>query len=136
MWEGMPFSFGADGCPGVVLPWHALSSESMNAPCTTSIRITESLDDVKACLAVLGYVISSAAKYGVDADLLSRGAGFGYIGSTIVSLIYASFTFIFFALEAAIMVPTMKAVGMAAVDKAFVMDCRRVGRLFSSPTTA
>ncbi len=44
-----------------------------------------------------------AAKYGVDADLLSRGAGFGYIGSTIASLIYASFTFIFFALEAAIM---------------------------------
>jgi signal transduction histidine kinase/CheY-like chemotaxis protein/purine-cytosine permease-like protein len=44
-----------------------------------------------------------AAKYGVDIDLLSRGAGFGYIGSTIVSLIYASFTFIFFALEAAIM---------------------------------
>ncbi|MGJ8693681.1 MAG: ATP-binding protein [Thalassotalea sp.] len=44
-----------------------------------------------------------AAKYGVDIDLLSRGAGFGYIGSTIASLIYASFTFIFFALEAAIM---------------------------------
>lgn len=44
-----------------------------------------------------------AAKYGVDVDLLSRGAGFGYIGSTIASLIYASFTFIFFALEAAIM---------------------------------
>ena len=44
-----------------------------------------------------------AAKYGVDMDLLTRGAGFGYIGSTITSLIYASFTFIFFALEAAIM---------------------------------
>ncbi|GLR71655.1 ATP-binding protein [Agaribacter marinus] len=44
-----------------------------------------------------------AAKNGVDIDLLSRGAGFGYIGSTIASLIYASFTFIFFALEAAIM---------------------------------
>ncbi|ALO44466.1 hybrid sensor histidine kinase/response regulator [Pseudoalteromonas phenolica] len=44
-----------------------------------------------------------AAKYGVDIDLLSRGAGFGYIGSTIASLIYASFTFIFFALEASIM---------------------------------
>lgn len=44
-----------------------------------------------------------AAKYGVDIDLLSRGAGFGYIGSTITSLVYASFTFIFFALEAAIM---------------------------------
>ena len=44
-----------------------------------------------------------AAKYGVDMDLLTRGAGFGYIGSTFTSLIYASFTFIFFALEAAVM---------------------------------
>ena len=44
-----------------------------------------------------------AAKYGVDIDLLTRGAGFGYIGSTITSLIYASFTFIFFAIEAAIL---------------------------------
>ncbi len=44
-----------------------------------------------------------AARYGVDVDLLTRGAGFGYIGSTLTSLIYASFTFIFFALEAAIM---------------------------------
>ena len=44
-----------------------------------------------------------AAKYGIDIDLLTRGAGFGYIGSTITSLIYASFTFIFFAIEAVIM---------------------------------
>jgi signal transduction histidine kinase/purine-cytosine permease-like protein len=44
-----------------------------------------------------------AARYGLDMDLLTRGAGFGYLGSTITSLIYASFTFIFFALEAAVM---------------------------------
>jgi hypothetical protein len=44
-----------------------------------------------------------AGTYGVDIDLLTRGAGFGYIGSTITSLIYASFTFLFFAIEAAIM---------------------------------
>ncbi|MCM8566761.1 ATP-binding protein [Thauera linaloolentis] len=44
-----------------------------------------------------------AARDAVDMDLLTRGAGFGYIGSTITSLIYASFTFIFFAIEAAIM---------------------------------
>ncbi|AOU97356.1 hybrid sensor histidine kinase/response regulator [Acidihalobacter yilgarnensis] len=44
-----------------------------------------------------------AAKYNLDMDLLTRGAGFGYIGSTITSLIYASFTFIFFAIEATIM---------------------------------
>ncbi len=53
---------------------------------------------------VIGTPISYyAARYGVDMDLLTRGAGFGYIGSTLTSLIYASFTFIFFALEAAIM---------------------------------
>ncbi|WP_158971496.1 ATP-binding protein [Paraglaciecola sp. L3A3] len=63
-----------------------------------------------AILAVIGVIFLTglpicyyAAKYGVDIDLLSRGSGFGYIGSTIASLIYASFTFIFFALEAAIM---------------------------------
>lgn len=44
-----------------------------------------------------------AAREGVDIDLLTRGAGFGYIGSTVTSLIYASFTFIFFAIEAVIM---------------------------------
>jgi len=44
-----------------------------------------------------------AARHGVDMDLLTRGAGFGYIGSTISSFVYASFTFILFALEAAIM---------------------------------
>ena len=53
---------------------------------------------------LLGLPVSyTAAKHGLDMDLLTRGAGFGYIGSTITSLIYASFTFIFFALEAAIM---------------------------------
>lgn len=45
----------------------------------------------------------AAARHGLDMDLLTRGAGFGYLGSTITSLIYAGFTFIFFALEAAIM---------------------------------
>jgi signal transduction histidine kinase/CheY-like chemotaxis protein len=44
-----------------------------------------------------------AIRHGVDVDLLTRGAGFGYIGSTITSLIYASFTFILFAVEAVIM---------------------------------
>lgn len=44
-----------------------------------------------------------SAKYGIDMDLLTRGAGFGYLGSTLTSLIYASFTFIFFALEGSIM---------------------------------
>ncbi len=44
-----------------------------------------------------------AARYNIDIDLLTRSAGFGYIGSTLTSLIYASFTFTLFALEASIM---------------------------------
>ncbi|MCE2027347.1 hybrid sensor histidine kinase/response regulator [Sessilibacter corallicola] len=49
-----------------------------------------------------------ATKYSVDIDLLTRGAGFGYVGSTISSLTYASFTFIFFALEATIMASALE----------------------------
>lgn len=44
-----------------------------------------------------------AARHHIDIDLLTRAAGFGYIGSTVTSLIYASFTFTLFALEASIM---------------------------------
>ena len=49
-----------------------------------------------------------AARYNIDIDLLTRSAGFGYVGSTITSLIYASFSFIFFALEAAIMAQALE----------------------------
>jgi purine-cytosine permease-like protein len=49
-----------------------------------------------------------AARYNIDMDLLTRGAGFGYIGSTLTSVIYASFCFIFFALEGAIMAQALE----------------------------
>ncbi len=59
---------------------------------------------VSAVLLLLSIPISYySSRYGLDIDLLTRGAGFGYLGSTITSLIYASFTFIFLALEATIM---------------------------------
>lgn len=48
-------------------------------------------------------IARACATYGLDMDLVTRGAGFGYFGSTLTSLIYASFTFIFFALEGSIM---------------------------------
>jgi signal transduction histidine kinase/CheY-like chemotaxis protein/purine-cytosine permease-like protein len=48
-------------------------------------------------------ICAAATRNGVDVDLLTRGAGFGYIGSTITSLIYATFTFILFSIEASIM---------------------------------
>ena len=64
---------------------------------------------VGALIFLTGLPISYyAAKYGVDIDLLTRGAGFGYIGSTVTSLIYASFTFIFFAIEAVILATALE----------------------------
>ncbi|MGJ8522338.1 hypothetical protein R84981_001023 [Carnimonas sp. R-84981] len=43
------------------------------------------------------------ARYNIDLDLLTRGAGFGYFGSVLTSIIFATFTFIFFATEGSIM---------------------------------
>ena len=44
-----------------------------------------------------------AARYNLDLDLITRGSGFGYYGSVVTNVIFATFTFIFFALEGAIM---------------------------------
>jgi signal transduction histidine kinase len=76
-----------------------------------AITVNHGFDNAVAAILVMATLIFAtglpicyyAARYGVDIDLLTRGAGFGYIGSTITSLIYASFTFIFFALEAVIL---------------------------------
>ncbi len=84
-----------------------LALEAIGGALTVKYGFTNATSAILAVGAVIfltGLPIAFyASKYGVDIDLLTRGAGFGYIGSTITSLIYASFTFIFFALEAAIM---------------------------------
>ena len=63
-----------------------------------------------------------AVRYGLDMDLLTRGAGFGYLGSTITSLIYAVFTFIFFALEAAIMALALQMVVDWPIEWCYVLS--------------
>ncbi|WP_081193440.1 ATP-binding protein [Halomonas sp. KM007] len=84
-----------------------LALEVLGATITLNYGITNALTAILTVSLVtflLGIPISYyAARYSVDIDLLTRGAGFGYLGSTLTSLIYATFTFIFFALEAAIM---------------------------------
>lgn len=76
-----------------------------------TITLQYGFANAAAALAAVAFVIVLtgfpicyyAARYGVDMDLLTRGSGFGYIGSTITSAIYACFTFILFAIEAAIL---------------------------------
>ncbi len=84
-----------------------LALEAIGGAITLSYGTTNALIAiVVASIAILlvGVPIARyATRHGVDVDLLTRGASFGYIGSTITSLIYASFTFILFAIEASIM---------------------------------
>ncbi|MCY0964504.1 ATP-binding protein [Parathalassolituus penaei] len=86
--------------------------EALGGAITLSYGVPNALAAIAAVSLIVllsGFPISYyAARYGVDIDLLSRGAGFGYLGSTIASLIYASFTFIFFALEAAVMATALQ----------------------------
>jgi len=84
-----------------------LALEAIGGAITLSYGTTNALPAIvfaSLILLLIGWPIArSATRHGVDIDLLTRGAGFGYIGSTVTSLIYASFTFILFAIEASIM---------------------------------
>src|ERR1700710_2267181 len=89
-----------------------LALEAIGGTITMSYGFTNAV----AAILLVGILIFAAgvpisyyaARDGVDIDLLTRGAGFGYIGSTITSLIYASFTFIFFAIEAVILATALE----------------------------
>ena len=83
-----------------------LALEAIGASITLSFGFQNAMAAVLAVSLVI-FLVSLPIAYwcsvaNVDIDLLTRGAGFGYVGSTITSLIYASFTFIFFAIETAI----------------------------------
>jgi signal transduction histidine kinase/FixJ family two-component response regulator/purine-cytosine permease-like protein len=81
-----------------------------------TITLTYGFTNAATAIVVVGAILFAmclpvsfnAAKYGIDIDLLTRGAGFGYLGSTITSIVYACFTFIFFAIEAAIMATALE----------------------------
>ena len=89
-----------------------LALEAIGGTVTLSYGFT----NVLAATLVVGIILfltglpisRAAARYGVDIDLLTRGAGFGYVGSTVTSLVYAAFTFILFAVEASIMATALQ----------------------------
>ncbi|MEY9772809.1 signal transduction histidine kinase/purine-cytosine permease-like protein [Sinorhizobium fredii] len=84
-----------------------LALEAIGGAITMSYGTTNAIVAIlvaSVMILLVGLPISRyAIRHGVDIDLLTRGASFGYLGSTITSLIYASFTFILFAIEASIM---------------------------------
>lgn len=89
-----------------------LALEAIGAAITLSYGFSNAFAAIVIVSLVL-FVVSLpiayySSRFNIDIDLLTRGAGFGYVGSTITSLIYACFTFIFFALEAAIMAKSLE----------------------------
>ncbi|HEY8066871.1 MAG TPA: ATP-binding protein [Methylosinus sp.] len=90
-----------------------LALEAIGASVTLTCGFTNAVTAIIAVSAIIFVtcmpIAYYAARYGMDIDLLTRGAGFGYLGSTVTSIIYASFTFIFFAIEAAIMAKALEA---------------------------
>lgn len=84
-----------------------LACEAIGGSITLSFGFANAMAAIAAAGLIMFFVglpiCTAATRHGVDVDLLTRGAGFGYIGSTITSLIYATFTFILFSIEASIM---------------------------------
>lgn len=88
-----------------------LALEAIGGAVTLSYGFANALPAI-IIVSIFLFVVSTpiaycAARYNIDMDLLTRGSGFGYIGSTITSLTYVTFTFIFFALEGAILAQAM-----------------------------
>ncbi|GAA4658104.1 histidine kinase [Amycolatopsis dongchuanensis] len=61
------------------------------------------------------------ARKHVDIDLLTRGSGFGYLGSTLTSLVYATYTLIFLAYEGAIMAQAVTALTHLDIHLSYVV---------------
>jgi purine-cytosine permease-like protein len=61
------------------------------------------------------------ARKHVDVDLLTRGSGFGYLGSTLTSLVYATYTLIFLAYEGAIMAQALTALTHLDIHFSYVV---------------
>ena len=109
----------------------ALGSISFLALEAIGGTLTLSFGFANVCVAVLAVsalifmislpICAAAARAGLDIDLLTRGAGFGYIGSTITSLIYATFTFLFFGIEAAILASMLNLFLMVPLWIAYIL---------------
>lgn len=101
-----------------------LACEAIGAGITLNFGFANAMAAIGFTVAImfaLGAPIAiAAARYGLDIDLLTRGGGFGYIGSTLTSLIYASFTFLLFAVEATIMASALVAMTGMALPLAYL----------------
>lgn len=107
-----------------------LACEAIGAAITLVYGFANSMAAIAAAV-VLMFLIGMpiayrAARHGLDIDLLTRGAGFGYLGSTITSLVYASFTFLLFSVEASIMAVAINALSGLPMAMAYLLSALMV----------
>lgn len=102
-----------------------LACEAIGAAITLTYGFANSVAAIAAAVVLMfmvGFPIAyHSAKRGLDIDLLTRGAGFGYLGSTITSLVYASFTFLLFSVEATIMAVALRAMTGISMSIAYLI---------------
>ena len=103
-----------------------LACEAIGAAITLTYGFSNSVVAILAAVVLMfaiGFPIAyHSARHGLDIDLLTRGAGFGYLGSTITSLIYASFTFLLFSVEASIMAVALRAMFGVPMSFAYLLS--------------
>ncbi|HEX4248111.1 MAG TPA: histidine kinase [Pseudonocardia sp.] len=73
-----------------------------------------------ATLPLTVVIAFAIARKHIDIDLLTRGSGFGYLGSTLTSLVYATYTLIFLAYEGAIMAQALTALTGLEIHLSYV----------------
>lgn len=104
----------------------SLVYEAIGAAITLLYGLKIAVAAIAAGCLILGLVglpiILQAARRGIDIDLVSRGSGFGYLGSTITTLIYASFTFLLLAIEASIMAVALSEATGLPVDLGYLVS--------------
>ena len=103
-----------------------LACEAIGASIAIAYGVESSIVAIGAAMTLMFFIglpiAYYAAREGLDVDLLTRGAGFGYLGSTVTSLIYASFTFLLFAIEASIMSVALEVMFGIPISLAYVIS--------------
>ncbi|MBW4330564.1 response regulator [Stakelama sp. CBK3Z-3] len=103
-----------------------LTCEAIGASITLAYGWANGVAAIVAAI-VLMFLVSApiayhSAREGLGIDLLSRGAGFGYLGGTVTSLVFALYTVFLFTIEASIMSVALRAMTGLPIGVAHIVS--------------
>ena len=107
-------------------PSASLSYEAIGAAITLAYGSSTAFAAIAASVVLMILtampIAYHAARSGLSIDLLTRGTGFGYLGATINSLIFASFTLLLFAVDAGIMAAAVRALTALPLPLCYIVS--------------